>query len=224
VPDYSLPPCVTLVFGRPGSGKSSLCFRYLANALTEQPANFNPAACVFIFDWKLEASQRFGIPPCNTEAQCVAALATRLVILNPFGMFHPEPGKDLPEKRAFKWFCQWVFAQCKTGAGKKILFVDEMAMFVDKLNVQMPYELQLVVRQGRAENLELLMATQFPKDYPPDVRKGVTEWICFNTNEPEDLDAIRPYFRGVDQVADFPPGTFVAYNRASGGELREKIF
>jgi GTPase SAR1 family protein len=224
MPDYSLAPCVTLVFGRSGSGKTTFCFRYLANALTAQPANGNPAACVFIFDWKLEAAQKFGVAACGTEAQCVAAMATRLVIFNPFVMFQPEPGKELPEKRAFKWFCQWVFSMAKTGPGKKILFADELAMFIDRLNSQMPYELQLIVRQGRAENLELLTATQYPKDYPPDVRKGVTEWVCFNTNEPEDLDAIRPYFRGVDVVTDFPAGEFIAYNRASGAELRGKLF
>lgn len=45
-------------------------------------------------------------------------------------------------------------------------------MFVDKLSSQMPYKLQLGVRQGRAENLELMVATQFPKDYPPEIRKN----------------------------------------------------
>lgn len=74
-------------------------------------------------------------------------------------MFQPEPGKELPEKRAFKWFCQWVFSVAKRGHGKNILFADELAMFIDRLNSQMPCELQLIVRQGRAENLELLTAT-----------------------------------------------------------------
>jgi DNA helicase HerA-like ATPase len=112
----------------------------------------------------------------------------------------------------------------KTGPGKKILFADELAMFISRLNSQLPYELQLVIRQGRAENLELLTATQYPKDYPPDVRKGVTEWVCFNTNEPENLDAIRPDFRGVDVVTHFPAGEFISYSRASGAERRGKLF
>ena len=224
MPDYSLPPCVTLVFGRQGSAKTSFCLRYLANAAAEQEHNPAPAACIFIFDWKLEASRRLGIAPVGTVAQCEAALATRWVVFNPFVMFHPEPGKELPEKRAFKWFCQWVFNVCKRGAGKKIFYADELAMFVDRLSSQMPYELQLLVRQGRAENLELLAATQFPKDFPPEVRKSVTEWVCFNTNDAGELAAVRDYFPNVDAVAELPRGSFISYNRESGAELRGKLF
>ena len=67
MPDYSRLPCVTLAFGASGSGKSKFAFRYLLNRLTEQPANTEPAACVFVFDWKLEAAQRLGFPTRFTE-------------------------------------------------------------------------------------------------------------------------------------------------------------
>lgn len=43
-------------------------------------------------------------------------------------------------------------------------------------------------------------------------------------NEPGELDAVRPYFRGVDRVADLPRGRFIAYNRESGGELAGCLF
>jgi hypothetical protein len=39
-----------------------------------------------------------------------------------------------------------------------------------------------------------------------------------------ELDAVRPYFRGVDRVADLPRGSFIAYNRESGAELCGKLF
>jgi len=224
MPDFSLKSSVTLVFGRQGSGKTSFVFRYLANILSEQAANPEPAACVFIFDWKLEAAQRLGVTPCGTAAQCEAALATRLVVFNPFVMFQAEPGKDLPEKRAFRWFCQWVFAVCQRGEGKKVLLADEMSMYVDKLSSQMPYEVQLIARQSRTVNLGLILSTQFPKDFPPELRKSVTEWVCFNTNDPADLDAVRPYFSGVDQVAELPTGEFIAFNRDSWAELRARLF
>ena len=42
--DFSLKSSVTLVFGRQGSGKTSFVFRYLANILSEQAANPEPAA------------------------------------------------------------------------------------------------------------------------------------------------------------------------------------
>ena len=43
-------------------------------------------------------------------------------------------------------------------------------------------------------------------------------------NLPGELDAVRPYFRGVDRVADLPRGSFIAYNRESGEELAGKLF
>lgn len=224
MPDYSLPSCNTLVFGRQGSGKTTFCFRYLANAAAEQEANPNPAACIFIFDWKLEASQRLGITPCGTAAQCEAAIQTRWVVFNPFVMFQAEPGKEPADRRAFNWFCHWTYEVCKRGPGKKIIFVDEHAQFVENRADRLPAELETIIRQGRGENIELLMSTQFPKDYARPIRASVTEWVCFSTTEPDDLDAVRPYFRGVDAVASLPRGSFIGYNRDSGKQLAGKMF
>jgi len=43
-------------------------------------------------------------------------------------------------------------------------------------------------------------------------------------NEPGELEAGRPYFRGVDRAADLPRGSFIACNRESGGELIGRVF
>ena len=77
---------------------------------------------------------------------------------------------------------------------------------------------------GRSENLELLSATQHPRDYHRDIRAEVTEWVCFSMDEPGELDAVRPYFRGVDRVAQLPRGSFIAYNRESGADVAGKLF
>ena len=136
--------------------------------MAEQPANVNPAACVFTFDWKLEASQRLGIAPCGTAAQGEAAVPTRWVVYNPAVMFQER------QRDAFRWFCHWVFEVSKRGPGKKVLFVDELWRFV---NAQaLPVELEKVVRMGRSENLELLTATQHPRDYHRDIRAEVAAW------------------------------------------------
>jgi len=42
--------------------------------------------------------------------------------------------------------------------------------------------------------------------------------------EPGELDAVRPYYRNVDAVADLPRGQFLAYNRESGAELAGRLF
>jgi hypothetical protein len=59
---------------------------------------------------------------------------------------------------------------------------------------------------------------------PGHIGAEATEWVCFNMVEPGELDAVRPYFRGVDRVAELPRGSFIAYNRENGGELAGKLF
>lgn len=145
-----------------------------------------------------------------------AAVPSRVVCFNPAVMFQER------QKDALRWFCHWAFEVSRRGPGKKILFVDELWRFVDAHSL--PAELEKVARMGRAEGLELLTATQHPRDYHRDLRAEVTEWVCFNTIEPGELDAVRPYFRDVDRVAGLKRGEFLAYNRESGAELAGRVF
>ena len=224
MPDYSLPPCVTLIFGRSGTGKTTFAFRYLVNALTQQPLNDNPAACVFIFDWKLEAANRLGVRPASTFADCENALAGRIVCFNPHILFRAEEGMAPAEDRALRWFAMWAFEVSRRGPGRKIFYVDELRQFVKSHSAQLPPEIERVTRQGRSENLELLSSTQYPKDYARTIRESVTEWVCFNIADPDELDSVRPYFPGVDAVAGLPRGEFISCNRETGAELRGKLF
>ena len=152
----------------------------------------------------------------NLVMQCEAALASRWVVFNPAIMFQER------QRDAFRWFCHWVFETSKRSGGKKILYVDEMWHFADAQSL--PIELEKIARMGRAENLEWLSSTQHPRDYHRDIRAEVTEWVCFSTDEPGELDAVRPYFRGVDRIAGMAKGNFIAYNRDSGEELAGKLF
>jgi hypothetical protein len=126
------------------------------------------------------------------------------------------------DKQAFRWFCKWAFEASQRGPGRKIIYLDELKQFASKFSV--PPELSKIARMGRAENLELLTSTQYPRDYHTDLRGAVTEWVCFNTNEPAELDAVRPYFPGVDRVAGLAKGRFIAFNRNSGTELTGRVF
>jgi len=206
--DYSNPARITLVAGQGSSGKTTFCLRYLLNG------NF---ACRFIFDDRGQAAARLKLTPAGTAAQCEAALLSRWVCFNPHLMF---PGDKL--KAGFRWFCHWAFETSKRGPGQKVLFTDEQWQWCDALSI--PTELENVARTGRVHGLELLSATHSPRDYHRDLRRLVTEWVCFNMVEPADLDAIRPYFSRVDQCATLPRGSFLAYNRESGAELAGRLF
>jgi hypothetical protein len=229
--DFSRPANVTLSFGRSESGKTTFCFRYIVNALTPQPANPEPAACAFIYDWKLEAEKRLGIPAVTTRHGCEAALASRVVIFNPHITFPgtelvrpPEGGEKVLNdyRHGVRWFCEWVFEVCKRGPGRKIIYLDELREFQSKF--YLPHEIGRIARMGRAEGLELLTSTQFPRDYHSDLRGSVTEWVCFSCTEENELEAVRQYFSGVDVAKTLPKGHFVSWNRNSGAQITGKLF
>lgn len=88
----------------------------------------------------------------------------------------------------------------------------------------LPVELEKIARMGRAENLELLTCTQHPRDYHRDLRAEVTEWVCFQMAEPNELAAVKPYFPGVERVAALSRGQFIAYNVDSGAERTGRMF
>lgn len=207
--DYSLPSNITLVFGAPSTGKTSFAFRYLLNA---------PAACRFIFDDQGQAAKRLQLRACHTDNDCEKALASRWVCFNPHLMF---PGAKL--EKGFQWFCHWVYEVSKRGPGRKIFFVDELWQWQDPRS-GIPPQLETVLRTGRIEGLDFLTCTHCPRDYHVKIRSWVTEWVCFNTIEPAELEAVRPYYPRVDQAAKLPPGSFLAYNRVSGAELAGRVF
>ncbi len=224
MPDWTLPHHCTLVAGASGSGKTTFCQCFLLNRSLEQGGNPAPAAVTFVFDYKLEFSQRLGIPAVGTWAQCEAALAARWVVFNPFIMFCSEEGKEAPERRAFAWFCSWVYDVSRRGPGRKVFHCDEAHNFLPTRSDMLPAFFSRILREGRAEDLEVLLSTQFPKDYARIVRSSVTEWVMFNTVERDELDAVRPYFPGVDRAAQLRPGEFLAVNRHSGAELAGRVF
>lgn len=228
--DFSRPANVTLVAGTSGYGKTTACYRLLVNRAKPQPKNPDPAGTIFIFDWKLEAEKRLGIPAVTTAAGCEAALQNRCVVFNPHSMFPGDQtivgldGKEiLNDARAgLRWFANWCWSVSGRGPGVKILYVDELREFGNKFSV-MP-EISRIIRNGRFRWLEFLTSSQYPRDYHPDIRAGVTEWILFNLSLAEDLDAVKPYFREVEILPTLPRGEFIAVNMDGRATRRAKIF
>lgn len=195
-----------MIFGMTGSGKTTFALRYLLNV---------PAACRFVFDDKGQIAARLRIRHAGTAAECEAALATRWVVFNPHRMF---PGETA---NAFRWFCQWVYGVSRRGRGKKVLLVDEVWQWCSPHGI--PKELAVVSQTGRAENLELVVASQMPHKLHSSIVGQSTELVCFRLQERLALQSVRDLGLAEDPSL-LDRGAYLALNRLSGGILTGRIF
>lgn len=205
--DYTLPPCSTLICGMTGSGKTTFAIQYLLNV---------SAACRFIFDDMGQVSARLKIPHASTAAELEAALGTRWVVFNPHRMF---PGDAAA---AFRFFCQWTMDCARRGPGKKILLVDEVWRWCSPNCI--PKELAAVAQMGRAEALELMVATQLPHKIHASITGQATELVCFRLDEALALGRIAEMGLVPEEVKQLPMGVFRAKNRISGSLLSGQVF
>jgi hypothetical protein len=205
--DFTLPPAGTVCVGMTGSGKTTFAHLLLLNG---------PAACNFIFDDLGRSASRLKIPPAATADECENALKTRWVIFNPHRMF---PG-DL--KRAFNWFCFWVYHAARRGPGKKRVLVDEIWRFQNRDTI--PHELAMIAQTGREENIELVSCTQRPELVNSSITGGATELVCFRLGEPEKLRAVAGLGADPLKVSRLPLGTYISYDRLNGGSFCGRVF
>ena len=207
MPDFSLEPSHTLVVGMTGSGKTTLVNRYLLNT---QPA------CRFLFDDLDRTWPRLGLRPCYTVTDLEASLASRWSVFQPGRMF---PGKT---KDALRWWLSWVYRVCQRGPGKKLVCVPEIWRWCS--DDAIPQELALVTQAGRELDIETVFDTQRPENVNPSITGAATELICFKLLSPEALREVGKLGSDRERIAALPLGSFVSYNRLTGGELAGRVF
>ncbi len=228
--DHSLPPSLLLVSGPSGYGKTTFVFKYLLNRMQPQARNPNPAACVFIYDWKVEAERRLGIPAVTTEHGCLTALRNRLVIFNPNPMFDARSRVRSPDGElvvnddvaGLRWFFQWARAQCRTGPGKKILLVDEINKFTSKFSV--PFEILSALKASRVEGLEIIFTAHFPREFHADIFGLHTELVCFRADVAGEFERIGGVYAGAERLATLARGEFTAFQKDPRSEMRGRVF
>jgi len=205
--DFTLPPCSTLLVGMTGSGKTTFALRYLLNV---------SAACRFVFDDLGQVAGRLHGSHASTSNELEAALATRWVIFNPHRMF---PGDC---ENAFRFFCQWAYDCSRRGPGKKVFLADEVWRWCSPQGI--PKELAALAQMGRAENLELMTATQMPHKLHSSIAGQATELVAFRLDEPLALARVRELGADPEAVRALPLGSFESWNRLSGGRLSGRVF
>ena len=217
MPDPSLQPRNDIVLGMTGSGKTTLIIRAMLNS---------NVACRFVFDDENRTAPRLRLKSCFTLAELEAALAGRWVIFNPSRMFSFDEklDRDLmsPKKRAFKWFCGWVYEACGRGPGVKIVSLPEIWRFCTPDSI--PGEFAMLMQMGRELNTHMMLDTQRPEMVNPSITGAATEMICFRLMSPEALKAVQKLGADPQEIASLPLGRFISYNRLTGGILRGRMF
>jgi hypothetical protein len=210
---YLLNPQSTLITGMTGSGKTTFVVRYLMNRMRNQ----GKPACVFIFDNLTRMQPRLRIPMLYTAKDLDEALPTRWVCFNNSRMF---PGDT---RTAFRWFCFWIFDVCRSGPGEKIVCFPEVWQHCTEDSI--PQEFAMLAQAGRELNIHLIVDTQQPEKLNDSIVNCRTETVAFRCQEGS--DAARQMERlgfNRGEIQNLPPGTFIAKNNISGGQLKGKLF
>ena len=215
--DFTLEPHHTVIAGMTGSGKTTFVNRLLLND--------EAAACRFIFDDLNRMWPRLKLPPCYSAEALESSLATRWSAFNPQKMLHLFAGDG---KKAFRWWCKWVFAAASRGPGKKIVCVPEVWRHCNPDSI--PPELALLAQAGRELGIELVLDTQRPELLNGSLTGACTEIVVMRMMNPDGVRALNKILLGAGIVADAdklcqqPPGSFVGFNRISGSSLAGRVF
>jgi hypothetical protein len=81
-----------------------------------------------------------------------------------------------------------------------------------------------VSQTGRAEHLELVVATQLPHKVHSSITGQSTELVCFRLDERLALSAIAELGADPEKVRILPLGQFVSWNGLSGRRAEGRVF
>lgn len=214
--DSTLEPRNDVVFGMTGSGKTTHVIRLMLNS---------QVVCRFIFDDENRTAPRLRLKPCYTITELEDSLAGRWSVFNPTRMFPPADGdKDIlaPKRRAFRWYCKWLFEVCGRGPGQKLISLPEIWRFCTPDSI--PPEFAMLMQMGRELNTHVVCDTQRPELVNESIIGAATEITCFKLLAPSALGTVKKFGADAEKIARLPLGTFIAYNRLSGGEVMGRLF
>ena len=215
--DFTLEAHHTVIAGMTGCGKTTFVNRLLLND--------EAAACRFIFDDLNRMWPRLKLPPCYSAEALENSLATRWSAFTPQKMLPLFAGDG---KKAFRWWCKWVFAAASRGPVKKIVCVPEVWRHCNPDSI--PPELALLAQAGRELGIELVLDTQRPELLNGSLTGACTEIVVMRMMNPDGVRALNKILLGAGIVADAdklcqqPPGSFVGFNRISGSSLAGRVF
>lgn len=201
-----------------GSGKTTFVNRYLASIQPEP-------ACRFIFDDLSRMFDRLKVRPCFTDKELEASLASHW---SAFVAWKMQAAKGWDTKTVFRHWCKWVFDCSKRGPGKKMVCIPEVWRHCNPDSI--PQELALLIQAGRELGIETITDTQHPERLNASITGAATEIVAFRLQDPKSLRSLQTVLScsgisaDVAEVSALPLGSFIAWNRLSGGRLAGTVF
>jgi len=83
--------------------------------------------------------------------------------------------------------------------------------------------LRLCTQAGRERGVQLFTATQEPHRVNSSIVGQCSELVCFRLQEPLAWEYLKKLGVDADLVGSLPLGSFVSYNRLSGGKLSGQL-
>lgn len=200
VQKFSHPSVKELITGTSGTGKTTL----FEEILRREKARWK-----FVFDHQGEFSVRFGVKPCFTLEQIVAAAdAGGWVCFDPVREF---PGRT-PD--AFAFWADFVFEFSQSLRGRKIFACDELQKLVSTKNE--PVELLTILDTGRRYQLDFFGITQAPNRIHNAIRNQITKIYTFRQSDANAVAYLGDNGFDAEKIRNLARGCYLWRNLDSG--------
>lgn len=192
---------IVCVFGRKGSGKTTMIGRIVEQYIKDHPEH--PILAIdFLGDQAFPEQLDFEVKGIEEAADIIAHEdAPRLIIR--------DPGTPAEEMRAKAFSVMTKALQGIQKAGGALITVDEVDLPQDVGPSYAPADLEMGLRYGRHLNLSLLFASRRPQDVPKLLTSQCDYIFCGAISEARDLKAMKDMGFPDDELPKLPVGSFI---------------
>jgi GTPase SAR1 family protein len=210
-------PTKILIGGKSGSGKTTYLIRFVRNSQFRR---------YFIFDHKLEFSNRMGI-----EAEYeISQLAERFAKGEKYLSYHHSTEFPGDVENAFQMYCEWSYEMCKAleaekdGASGNSLFVcDEVNRFTTTSDLGFGFK--QLIEDGRLQGLDMVATSHAQNQISNRLRLQLSEIVTFKVQDSRAMQFLDEAGFDLSEITALAPrGQYIVKNMDNETFERGKLF